>query len=83
MKILVFLRSYTEMIRKLIEMNAELDTLNEDSMSPVDYGISSDKKEIHSILRGIDKKKSKRMKDWVSNKYWCSQISLYFKPQKE
>ena len=57
------------MIRKLLDKNANLDVLNDDNMSPLDYGISSENKEIHSILRGIEKDKSKRMKDWVSNKY--------------
>ena len=56
------------MIKKLIEMNVNLDLTNIDNMSPLDYGISSDNKEIHSLIRSLSGK-SEKLKDWTSQKY--------------
>lgn len=57
---LAFIGENIEICRLLIAKNANLDINNQDSLSPVDYGIMSQNKEIHSLLRS-SKDKSKKV----------------------
>lgn len=52
----------------LIEAKADLDLINQDNLSPADYGITSRNKEIHSLLLKW-RDRSKKVDEWSSAKY--------------
>ena len=56
------------MANLLIEKGADLDIVNEDQMSAVDYGIESNNKSLRSIL--LNSSKSEKVQDISRNKYW-------------
>lgn len=56
---LAFLNNNLRMISALVQRKANLEVLNEDNMSPVDYGITSGKSEIHSFLKEISDRSEK------------------------
>lgn len=58
-----------ELSKMLLEKGANLDVLNQDNLSPADYGITSKNKQIHSLLLTW-REKSKKVDEWSQTKYW-------------
>ena len=46
----MYVFSYPEISRLLVNKKANLDALNQDNLSPADYGITCKDKNIHSFL---------------------------------